>query len=374
MTNVRRKILFLLPSLEGGGAERVFVTLLRHLSRDSFELHLGLLQAAGPYLPEVPSDVRVHVLSVRRARYALPAIVRLIWRIRPRVVISTPVNLNLIVAASKPFWPSRVRLFIRESITLSYFLEEEVRQPRLWKFVYRLLYGRADCIVSLCEAMSRDMCTSFQISPKKLIQIYNPVDSERLQQLTLGSSNPYQTAGPNLVAVGRLENQKGFDLLLDAMAVVCRSCPSARLTILGEGSLRAQLEDQRDALGLKHSVCLPGFQENPFPYYQWADLFVLISKYEGLPNAMLEAIALGTPALATTECSGGVQEIAELLPEFTVLCKRGSSNIAEQILAAFRDGTVKAMSFDSIRGRFESTFGVGTVVKRYTELLRSDQE
>src|SRR5690242_9492268 len=104
MTTERKKILFLLPSLEGGGVERMFVTLLRHFNREMFELHLGLLQATGPYLADVPSDVSVHTLGVRRVRHAIPSIVRLVRRIRPRVVISTPVNLNLIVAASKPFW------------------------------------------------------------------------------------------------------------------------------------------------------------------------------------------------------------------------------------------------------------------------------
>ena len=81
----------------------MFVTLLRHFNRELFELHLGLLRVTGPYLADVPSDVSVHNLGVRRVRHAIPSIVRLVWRIRPRVVISTPVNLNLIVAASKPF-------------------------------------------------------------------------------------------------------------------------------------------------------------------------------------------------------------------------------------------------------------------------------
>lgn len=371
MADQRKKILFLVPSLEGGGAERVFVTLLRHLNREKFELHLGMLEAAGPYLTEVPSDVRVHILNVSRVRYAIPAIVRLVWQLRPASVISTPVNLNLLVAASKLLWPRNVRLLVRESITLSRFLDEEMRHPALWKFLYRWLYRRADAIVCLCSVMSRDLIESFDISASRLRQIYNPIDSGRLRTLVEGSENPYETLGPNLVSVGRLESQKGFDLLLDAMATVSRTCSPARLTILGDGSLRKSLEKQRDKLNLTKSVRLLGFQQNPFPYYRWADLFILVSKYEGLPNTMLEAIALGTPVLAA-DCVGGVREVAELFPEKAFLCERSSSALASRILDLCKNGCRKEPCLENAQLRFESNFGVHAIVCKYEKLLGAD--
>lgn len=368
MTTERRKVLFLLPSLEGGGAERMFVTLLRHFNREMFELHLGLLRASGPYLADLPSDVSVHTMGVRRVRHAIPSIVRLVRRIRPRVVVSTPVNLNLIVAASKPFWPRGVRLVIMESIALGAFLDEEMRRPGLWRLLYRSLYRRVDYVVSLCEAMSRDLLTSFNVPSRKMIQIHNPVDFDRLHQLSSGVSNPYETAGPNLIAVGRLENQKGFDLLLDAMVLVSHSCPGARLTILGEGPLRGRLEQQTNQLGLGQSVRLLGFQENPFRYYSWADLFVLVSKYEGLPNVMLEAIALGTPTVAT-DCPGGVREVTEMFPELAVLCERCPSGVAEKILMLWKEKPKREVCIGAIRTRFKSKFDVGAIVEKYEELF-----
>ena len=346
----------------------MFVTLLRHCNREIFELHLGLLQATGPYVADVPSDVSVHTLGVRRVRHAIPSIVRLVRKIRPRVVISTPVNLNLIVAASKPFWPRGVRLIIMESITLGAFLDEEMRQPGLWRLMYRSLYRRVDYIVSLCEAMSQDLLTSFNVPSRKVIQIYNPIDFDRLQQLSSRVSNPYETAGPNLIAVGRLENQKGFDLLLDAMVLVSRSCPSARLTILGEGPLRGRLEQQRNELGLGQSVRLLGFQENPFHYYSWADLFVLVSKYEGLPNVMLEAIALGTPTVAT-DCPGGVREVTEMFSELAVLSERCPSDVAEKIVTLWKEKPKSEVCIGAIRTRFKSNFDVGVIVQKYEDLF-----
>lgn len=361
----------MVPSLIVGGAQRVFVTILRHLDREAFEPHLALLQASGPYLADVPPDVPVHVLDVSRVRYAMPAIVRLIWKLRPEAVISTLIHLNFLLASSKAFWPAGVRLFIRETITVSRFLEEEVRQPMLWNFWYRRLYGRADAIVCQCNAMCRDLTETFGIRAEKMVQIYNPVETGRLHVLVEDAQNPYDTARPNLIAVGRLENQKGFDLLLEAMALVIRTCPSACLTILGDGPLREPLQKQREILGLSHSVRFVGFLENPFPYYRWADLFVLTSKYEGLPNAMLEAIALGTRALAT-DCRGGVQEIVDLFPEFAVRCERHPSALAEHILAWCRDTSKTGARLDAARARFESIFGVNAVIGKYAELLGSD--
>ncbi len=371
MTAERTKILFLLPSLGGGGAERVFVTLLRHFSREKFELHLGLLQPTGPYLTDVPADVRVHALNVRRTRYAMPSIVRLAWRVRPQVVISTPVNLNLVVIASKALWPRTVRLFVRESTTLSRFLEEETKRPALWKFLYGSLYRRADAVVCLCEAMSRDLLQAFGVPPTKLRHIYNPVDTGRLRVLVQGSRSPYETSGPNLVAVGRLENPKGFDLLLEAMAIVSRRCPTARLTVLGDGALREQLEKQRHKLRLTDTVQFLGFQGNPFPYYRWADLFISVSKYEGLPNTILEAIALGTPVLAT-DCAGGVREIIELFPEKAFLCERSISAVADRILDLCKNDCLKGPCLESARARFESSFGIHAVVRKYEQVLSAD--
>lgn len=369
MAEERRRILFLVPSLEGGGAERVFVTILRHLSRDKLELHLGLLQATGPYLKDVPADVQRHVLNVARVRYAVPAILRLIWELRPQAVISTPIHLNLLAACSKPLWPSRIRLFVRESTVVSHFLEEEMKQPALWKYLYRS-YRLADSVICLCDAMSRDLSETIGLPLEKIVQIYNPIDSGRLLDLAEGAKNPYKTSGPNLIAAGRLANEKGFDLLLEAMALVSRSWPNAHLTILGEGLLRGALERQRDALGLGQRVSLVGFQENPFPYYRWADLFVSTSKYEGLPNAMLEAIALGIPALAV-DCFGGVREVVELFPELAFLCERCPSALAKAILDFAVRNQSQKLCVDAVRFRFRSKFDVKTVVEKYQTLFES---
>ncbi|MBZ5523434.1 MAG: glycosyltransferase [Acidobacteriia bacterium] len=333
MTVDRRKVLFLIPSLAGGGAERVFSILLCHLDRSRFEPHLAILQAHGAYMRDIPPDVAVHNLNVSRVRYALPRIVRLVWKIRPQSLISTLGHLNLALSVATPFLPSGTRLLVREAAIASAALLDESAHPQFSIWLYRHLYRRADAVICLSDSMKNDMIVNFSLPPEKLVRIYNPVDIRRVRAASEIGKNPFCGPGPNLVAAGRLTREKGFDVLLDAMPAVLERFPKAQLTILGEGPLRADLMKQAQELGLNEVVTFPGFQPNPWVYLKHADLFVLSSRYEGLPNVILEALALGTP-LVVTDCPGAIREIQDCDESMVVVPPENSVALAEGIIAA----------------------------------------
>lgn len=303
-------MLFLIPSLTGGGAERVFTTLLRHLDRTRFDLQLAVLQANGAFARDLPHDVVVHDLKISRVRYGLPRIIGLIWKTRPTTVVSTLGHLNIALAMCKRLLPRSVRVVLREAVIVSALLPEETKHLRLWNWLYRYSYRRADKVICLSDSMLEDMVNSFGLPRTKMMRIYNPIDIERVREQADLGSNPYTRPGPHLVAAGRLTRQKGFDVLLDAMPTVLQAFPTARLVILGEGVLRSALEKQSRKLGLDNAVSFTGFEQNPWPYVKNADVFVLPSRYEGLPNVMLEALALGTPVVAT-DCPGAIREVYE---------------------------------------------------------------
>src|SRR5258708_2690448 len=167
MTAQRRQVLFLIPSLEGGGAERVFSMLLRHLDRSRFESRLAVLQAEGAYLRDIPQDVVVHNLNISRVRYALPRVVRLVWKVRPRTLLSTLRHLNLALILAKPFLPRGTRLLVREAAIVSTVLREERTHPRLWAWLYRHLYGRSDALVCLSASMVHNLLLNFTLPPAK---------------------------------------------------------------------------------------------------------------------------------------------------------------------------------------------------------------
>ncbi|HWH59526.1 MAG TPA: glycosyltransferase [Terriglobales bacterium] len=329
----RKKVLFLIPSLSGGGAERVFTTLLRHLDRTRFEPHLALLEATGAYTDDIPADIVVHDLKVKRVRYAWPAIIRLVRKIRPEAILSTPGHLNIAIAMFRFLLPRKLKVLVREAVIVSALLPEETSHLGLWTWLYRYAYRRADLVICLSDSMIDDMVKEIGLPPHKLHRIYNPVDLERLRQQTASSENPYRGPGPHLVAAGRLNHQKGFDVLLAAMPIVVASLPSARLTVLGEGPLLNALQEQSQQLGLDDVVCFAGFSNSPWTYLKHADVFVLPSRYEGLSNVMLEAIALGTPVVAT-DCPGAVREVCNLLGGITLVPVEDSRSLAEAVIEA----------------------------------------
>src|SRR5205807_1065035 len=179
------------------------------------------------------------------------------------------------------------------------------------------------------------------------------------------------TPGPNLVAVGRLSLEKGVDVLLDAFAQIREVVTHARLTILGDGPLAAALGEQRDRLGLKDSVHFVGFLPNPHPYVKYADLFVMPSRVEGMPNAVLEALALEKPVVAT-DCVEAMREIAE--------ANRRLRLVSSENPAALAEGAVEVLTETKFRdsldsdSKFEQKFGLRPIMKQYETLFEKVQD
>src|ERR1044071_1208331 len=330
----RKKVLFLVPSFAAGvgGAERVITILLRHLDHSRIECHLALVGEGRAFLEDIPREVTVHHLGVSIMRYCVPAVVGLIRQLRPDTSLSTVIYLNAMLMLARPFLSGRPRILLREASIPSAFLAQGARYPRILKWMYSRLYPRDDQIICLCDAAINDMIERLGISRNKLVRIYNPVDVEMLRRLAEDAESPYTGPGPHVMAMGRLQREKTYDVLLRAFSSMLKAFPQAQLAILGEGPLETQLKEQAVELGVDRAVAFPGFQKNPWPYVKHADLFVLASRFEGLPNALLEALALGVPVVAT-DCPGGVREIQKSAPEIVLVPPEDHVALAAGIVA-----------------------------------------
>lgn len=364
----RKKVLFLIPAFArgAGGAERVISTVLRYLDHSCFECHLAVVGTGNAFLEDLPKEVTVHHLRVSRMRYSLPSIVRLARGLKPQTILSTVMYVNAMLMLGRPFLPGRPKIVLREATLPTAFLATESEYPRITRFLYRHLYSKSDRIICLCDEAIDDMAEHLAIPREKLVRIYNPVDIEMVRRMAQGAASPYTNQGPHVVAVGRLQHEKGYDVLLQAFPRVLQAFPEARLTIVGEGPLESQLKEQATNLGIQHTVSFPGFQKNPWPYIKHANLFVLPSRFEGLPNTLLEALALEVPVVAS-DCRGGVREIQKSAKHVILVPPEMPGQLGDAIVSMLTASPARLSAFATEESLCR--FDIHQIAKEYAGLL-----
>jgi glycosyltransferase involved in cell wall biosynthesis len=346
----RIRVLLLIPHLGGGGAEQVIALLARGLSREKYELHLGLVTQKATPRGDLPAWVTIHALGARRVRAGGWRVLRLVRKVRPDIVLSGMFHLNFLVLLLQPFVPRGTRLLIRQNGTVSAALAAG-GLPRGTRFLYRVLYRRAARVICSSRAMADDLFTSIDLPPGHAAVLPNPLDVEAI---LAARQHPvrWQGLGPHLLAVGRLAPEKGFDLLLEAFARVRERFAAADLVIAGSGPEQAALQAQCSRLGLEQAVHFAGYVANPYALFPGSTLFVLSSRHEGMPNALLEAVAGGLPAVAFP-ASGGVVEFLQdraaawLAPEISAPALAATLVSALEALEAGRQTCLASTSTDA---------------------------
>jgi len=297
------RVTFVLPSFAGGGAERVVLTLARRLDRTRFSPRLIVLDRVGPLQELVAADVPVTNLSRPRLRHAWRALAKALRETDSDVVVPTVSHVNLAVLMMRRHLAPGSRTVVRESNTPSASLSS-TGSPALWRWLYRRYCPRADAIMCPSGMVADEFVADFGVARDRVAVLPHPVDVD----LVRGESTPPIRAagsGARFVAAGRMTRQKGFDRLIDLLPGLPAD---AQVTLLGEGPELEALQRRAAGLGVEHRLAFAGFVNNPWQYYAGADAFLLPSRWEGMPNAALEALAVGTPVIARSE-AGGIREV-----------------------------------------------------------------
>lgn len=300
-----------LPSLVGGGAERVTLNLVKEAARRGVSVDLVLSKAEGPYLSDVPDSVKVVDLGASRVMSSLPALTRYLRRARPDAMLTAISHANIIGLWARRFAGAPARVVVAEHDTLSQVTHETARRrARLMPRLIRASYLSAQGIIAVSSGVADDLSSTAGIPRETIDVVYNPVvtpEVEAAAEAHIG--HPWFAPGepPVVIGIGRLAPKKDFATLVTAFAEARRQS-NARLIILGEGPERAALEELVRSLDLEAHVSLPGFVENPYAYLRQANLFVLSSRWEGLPTVLIEAMYCGTPVVST-DCPSGPREI-----------------------------------------------------------------
>lgn len=310
-----RPICLFLPSFGDGGVERMLTHLALGLDGLGYpvDFMVGALDAS--YLQILPPRVRLYPLGGYSLRTRHEFLADYVRRAQPAVVLSAKIDDDRIALAVKAKVPSATRYFLRPGTTQSerWRARKAPFFKRWWEGrLLRRLYRQADGIIAVSEGVARDVA-AIAGSPCAPIQVVrNPTISPFLErQAQAPLDHPWFAPGepPVILGIGGLRLQKDFATLIRAFAWVRRHRP-CRLLILGQGRQRTRLLELAKRLGVGESVQLAGFDPNPYRYLARAGLFVLSSRWEGSPNALIEALALGVPVVAT-DCPSGPREILQ---------------------------------------------------------------
>jgi len=311
--HVQKRIAFYMPSLAGGGAQRVFLHLARGFAERGYEVHLVLARAQGPYRPQVPSCVRLIDLGASRVLTSLPSLVRYLREWRPFALLSALDHANATAVCAQRLARVSTRVIVTVHSTPSQVVAHaRTMRARLLPYWARFFYRWADTVIAVSQGVADELVRYVGVPAEKVKMVYNPIITPDLfHKAEEPLSHPWfeEGAPPVILGVGRLTKPKDFPTLIRAFAIVRHQRP-VRLMILGEGEERAELERLVKGLDVEEDVALPGFIQNPYPYMKRAAVFVLSSRWEGLPTVLVEAMAMGAPVVAT-DCPSGPREILQ---------------------------------------------------------------
>jgi glycosyltransferase involved in cell wall biosynthesis len=369
------KIALVISSLGGGGAERVMSTLANAWIREGAAVTLITLssRSADMFLLE-PAIERIELNLAGPSRNTFAALTRTILRIHrlrtallscaPDVVISFMTTTNMLTILACRGLASPVLVAERTFLSKS--------PPRgLWRLLYRPLYRLAAAVISQTKRGAADLEARLKrpatvihnpLIPADLDLVRNPHNSTEVPQ-------PRKQDTRRILAAGRLVTEKGFDLLIAAFARIAARHPEWILIILGEGLERSSLAAQIAQLDLNDRILLPGFSSDPQSLMRQADLFVLSSRFEGMPNALLEAMSVGCPCISF-DCETGPAELIEHGVNGWLVPPEDVSGLAAALEHLMRDADLR-LHLGAAARDVEKQYSVDSILGQWNALIAS---
>lgn len=365
------KICVVIPSLAGGGAERVAVTVLSALDASRYQRVLYLFSAEGVYFDRL--DPRVQVVVAQQVGWVarMRELAAFLRAARPDIVM--PFLSYFITATAARLAGVRGRVVFNQGTPTTGFLNDpdfSWRGPlrrRAFAALTRFFYKRADAVVVTSAGVGDDLVIRYGVPRAKIRVLHNPVDLDSIATMAKASiaDAGLSTSRPVIVAAGRLAAVKNYSLLIDAVAELTPRIP-VDAWILGAGDERDRLARRAAGKGLKDAVRFLGFQANPWRFIARANAFVLTSTYEGFGNVLIEAMACGVPVVATR--SPGTTEIID---DGTngLLVDHDAGSVAHAIERLIRDIGLRQRLVAQARVSVEQ-YAVPRVAERYDQMFQ----
>ncbi|OTG88664.1 glycosyltransferase [Acinetobacter sp. ANC 3813] len=372
------KVMFFLPSLGGGGAERTVIQLANSFAEQGLNIHLGVCDVTddkAKLLPEVSPKIQLVNFNCGRVMNSIKPLKMKLKVEQYDCLVATQTHTNIVAGIAKKLAGVNTRLIFREVSTPS----KNMKLQGFAKFVLKTLvdwtYPMAQQVICVSKGVETDFREYYAYKKNNLSTIYNPVlDDAYFEKLKAPvihrffNSNPLNQTNKVILAVGRLTEAKNFGFLIRSFKALHDQHADTRLIILGEGELRTEFEALVSGLGLKDVVDLPGFDSNPYAYFKYASLFVLSSNWEGLPGVLIQALA-SKVKVVSTNCPSGPMEILET-SKFGLLVEcNDQAGLTQAMQQAIFSDYVQYSVAD-----FEAhiqQFHKATVLKQYLNMMES---
>jgi glycosyltransferase involved in cell wall biosynthesis len=303
-----KKLMFVLPNLNSGGAEKVTLNLIRSIKRDEFNIDIVVFNKTSDLAHLVPNNIKIINIKTKRTSKSLCKLYKHIKSKKPDWVYSTHSRVAVLLQLIKLFHKFNHVARMQSMPSLE---KRNNKYGVLKRLLYSFAFKRADLVIAQTKEMKEEAVIYFNVKPEKIVIIRNPIDRKEIDFFVKKSSNPYQEKEISLVAAGRLSKEKGFDILIKALPEIIEEYVNLKTHIIGndqgEKKVLVELSSKFD---ITNNIEFHGYVRDPYKYYYYADLFVLPSRYEGFPNAMLENYYLNTPIVATN-CVPIVNELIE---------------------------------------------------------------
>ena len=362
---IKIKIIFVMHEFSVGGAQRVILNLVNNFNKENYEVHLCLFKKKGELLQSLSDDVVLHDLNSNRVLLGIAKFVKLIFKLKPQIVFSSITHVNLLISILIPVFKQFLGdiKFVTREVNIPSIRAKYLKASKKLDTIYKYSISNFDHIIAQSNLMKNDIIATYNVNSDRIKVISNPINREqiKLKSERNNSIQLFSNGKINIVAIGVLRYQKGFDLLLKVMPLLESNY---HLHIIGEGGERKKLEELIKTNRLTDRVTLHGFKSNPYGYIRQSNFVVLSSRYEGFPNVILEANACGKYVLAF-KCPGVSEEIITEGENGKFVKYEDIEDFAKQIL----DFDYLKVSSNKVYNTVEK-YDVKNIVMSYDEMFR----
>tara|TARA_B100000886_G_scaffold154819_2_gene105380 strand:- start:63 stop:1202 length:1140 start_codon:yes stop_codon:yes gene_type:complete len=365
------KCSILLPSLGGGGAEKVFAGLYNYLIEEKYNVSLILLDLKGANLLKIKNKLNLVNLKTKRVSKSIPKIIFFLLKNKPKVVLSAMSHTNIALIIScliyKIISKNEIRIIVSERAPTNFlFPYEKSIYNKLIRFLIKFFYNYAEKIISVSDGVKRDLIKDFRIEKEKIFTIMNPVDLSD-KTLTKKLTKPFlwfKDSVPIGISIGRLSKEKGFDTLLKAIKEVNKFI-EYRHIICGVGKEKENLIKNLIQLNLEDKVHFADYVEDTNIWIRNSNVFVCTSRWEGCPNVILEALACNIPVISTN-CPYGPSELLQKGKWGRLVDVDSVNQISRAIIEVIKFPLNKDLK---LKTYLKENFSKETIYKKYESII-----